>query len=92
MNEISLLIGGKAGFGIDLSSLLIGRLLNKLGLRVYIYREYPFLIRGGHTYSIIRACEREISTHREKIDILLVLNQDTFDLHTQVKKRFFSHL
>jgi 2-oxoglutarate ferredoxin oxidoreductase subunit alpha len=82
MNEVSVLIGGKAGFGIDLSSLIIGRILNKLGFRIYIYRDYPSLIRGGHTYSIIRASPEKISTHCEKIDFLLALNQDTFNFHT----------
>lgn len=81
MKEISLLIGGKAGFGIDTSSLLIARILSKLGFRLYIYREYPSLIRGGHTFSIIRAAEEKICTHSNKIDILLALNQDTVDLH-----------
>ncbi len=81
MKEISVLIGGKAGFGIDTSSLLIARLLSKLGLRLYVYRDYPSIIRGGHTFSIIRAAEEKIYTHHNKIDILLALNQDTVNLH-----------
>ncbi len=81
MNEISVLIGGKAGFGIDTSSLLLARILGKLGFRLYVYRDYPSLIRGGHTFSIIRAAEGKIYAHYNKINILLALNQDTFDLH-----------
>lgn len=86
MNEISLLIGGKAGFGIDTSSLLIGRILNQLGFRIHIYRDYPSLIRGGHTFSIIRAAKEKISTHRNKVDFLLALNQDTIELHKDTLK------
>lgn len=81
MNEISVLIGGKAGFGIDKASLVIASLIGRLGCRVYVYREYPSLIRGGHTFSIIRASSDKIAAHRDKIDILLALNQDTVDLH-----------
>ncbi|TAM43108.1 2-oxoacid:acceptor oxidoreductase subunit alpha [bacterium] len=81
MNDFSVLIGGKAGFGIDKSGAVIGGLLNKLGLRVYIYRDYPSIIRGGHTFSIIRASKERITTHRNKVDFILALNQDTFDLH-----------
>lgn len=81
MNEVSLLIGGKAGFGIDKAGLIIGRLFNRLGYRVYICRDYPSIIRGGHTFSIIRASGKRIYTHREKIDFLLALNQDTFSQH-----------
>jgi len=81
MQEFSVLIGGKAGFGIDTSGLIIARILNQLGYRVYIYRDYPSVIRGGHTFSIIRAAEEKISTHRNQIDLLLALNQDTADFH-----------
>src|SRR3989338_9247198 len=81
MEEISLLIGGKAGFGIDRSGAVLGRLLNKLGYRIYVYRDYPSLIRGGHTFSIIRDSKIRIASHLNKIDFLLALNQETLDLH-----------
>lgn len=81
MQEFSILIGGKAGFGIDKSSSIIGRLLNRLGYRIYIYRNYPSLIRGGHTFSIIRASRNRISAHTDKINLVIALNQETFNLH-----------
>ncbi|MBI4335449.1 MAG: 2-oxoacid:acceptor oxidoreductase family protein, partial [Candidatus Omnitrophica bacterium] len=79
--EQSILIGGKAGFGIDKSGAIIGRLLNQLAYRVYIYRDYPSLIRGGHTFSIIRAAEKRIGAYKEKVDFILALNQDTINFH-----------
>lgn len=81
MEDISILIGGKAGFGIDTSSLIIARILNRLGYRIYVYRDYPSLIRGGHTFSIIRASNEKITSHHNKADYLLALNQDTVNLH-----------
>lgn len=81
MNNLSVLIGGKAGFGIDTASSLIAYILNQLGLRIYIYRDYPSLIRGGHTFSIVRASSKKIASHQDKIDFLLALNQDTLNLH-----------
>lgn len=81
MDNFSVLIGGKAGFGIDKSGAIIGRLFNQLGYRIYIYRDYPSVIRGGHTFSIIRASKARIATHQNKIDFLLALNQETLDLH-----------
>ena len=84
MTGFSILIGGKAGFGIDKSGFIIGRILNQLGYRVYIYRDYPSLIRGGHTFSIIRASSERIAVHEDKVDYILALNQDCINLH---KKR-----
>ncbi len=81
MNELSILIGGKAGFGIDKASLIIASIMSRLGYSNYIYRDYPSLIRGGHTFSIIRASVEKVAAHRDKIDVLLALNQETIDLH-----------
>jgi len=81
MDEISILIGGKAGFGIDKASFVIADILASLGYRIYIYRDYPSLIRGGHTFSIIRASKEKIACHKNKVDIILALNQDSIDLH-----------
>jgi len=81
--EFSLLIGGKAGDGIDRAGVILGRILSRLGYNLYILRDYPSLIRGGHTFSIIRASQRKIATHKNKIDFLLALNQDTINFHQQ---------
>ncbi|MDP2924469.1 MAG: 2-oxoacid:acceptor oxidoreductase family protein [Candidatus Omnitrophota bacterium] len=83
MNDFSILIGGKAGDGIDKAGTLIARILNTVGYRIYIYRNYPSIIRGGHAFSIIRAAKNKISTHLNKVDFLLALNQDSLDLHYQ---------
>jgi len=81
MDDFPVLIGGKAGSGIDKSAMILGHLLNRYGYRIYIYRDYPSLIRGGHTFSIIRASCNKISTHKDKIDFLLALNKETIELH-----------
>jgi len=81
MNSLSILIAGKAGDGIDKSSSVIGHILSQLGYRIYIYRDYPSLIRGGHTFSIVRCSQDKIAVHLNTIDILLALNQDSIDLH-----------
>ncbi|RJP29842.1 MAG: 2-oxoacid:acceptor oxidoreductase subunit alpha [Candidatus Omnitrophota bacterium] len=81
--DFSILIGGKAGDGIDKAGLIIAKIINRLGLYVYIYRDYPSIIRGGHTFSIIRASAKRISCHKDNIDVLLAINQETFDLHKE---------
>lgn len=81
MDGFSVLIGGKAGFGIDRSSSVIGSILNKLCWRIFISRDYPSLIRGGHTFSVIRASKERVAACYSKIDFLLALNQDSINLH-----------
>lgn len=90
MDEFSILIGGQAGFGIDKSAGIIGRLLNRLGYRIYIYRDYPSLIRGGHTFSVIRISKNRVACSAEKIDLIVALNQETLSLHKdKLKEKCF---
>jgi 2-oxoglutarate ferredoxin oxidoreductase subunit alpha len=56
-------------------------MVNRLGYSVYVYRDYPSLIRGGHTFSMIRASSGRISAHKDKVDYLIALNQDTVTFH-----------
>jgi 2-oxoglutarate ferredoxin oxidoreductase subunit alpha len=82
LNDISVLIGGKAGDGINSAGLTIAQLFNHLGYRVYLYFDYPSLIKGGHNFAIVRASDHKIGAHLETVDFLLALNNDTIAFHT----------
>ncbi|MEJ2655944.1 MAG: 2-oxoacid:acceptor oxidoreductase subunit alpha [Desulfobacterales bacterium] len=81
MEEISILIGGKAGDGTRQAGHVIASLLNRIGYRIFFYDDYPSLIRGGHNFSVIRASEKRIGAHKDMIDIIIALNQDTVENH-----------
>jgi 2-oxoglutarate/2-oxoacid ferredoxin oxidoreductase subunit alpha len=81
MREVSVLIGGKAGDGINSAGAMVAQLLNHLGYRIYLYFDYPSLIRGGHNFAIIRGAEQEIGTCREQLDFVLALHQETVSRH-----------
>ena len=81
MKEFSTLIGGRAGDGINSAGFLVAQLFNRMGYSVYSYFDYPSLIKGGHNFSIVRACEKKVGSHRSRCDFVLALNQDSVDLH-----------
>ena len=81
MEELSILVGGKAGDGIRQAGHTLARLLNRIGYRIFFYDDYPSLIRGGHNFSIIRASKKKIQAHKEKVDLIVALNQDAVDKH-----------
>lgn len=83
MAEYSILIGGKAGEGINTAGLSIAGLFSRLGYRTYMYFDYPSLIRGGHNFAIIRASERTIGAHRTPVDVLLAFDQNTIENHRE---------
>jgi len=81
MDDFSTLIGGIAGDGINEAGMTVSRLLSRLGYSTYMYYDYPSLIRGGHNFSLIRACRRKVATHTDGIDVLIALNQETVEKH-----------
>ena len=82
MEDFSILIGGIAGDGINEAGLTAARLMNRLGYRIFMYYDYPSLIRGGHNFSMVRASSERIGVCRDEIDLLIALNQDTVDRHS----------
>jgi len=81
MDEVSVLVGGKAGDGISNAGAVVAQLLNRLGYYVYISTDYPSLIRGGHNFALVRAAAEPVGAYNDRIDFLLALNQETIDRH-----------
>ena len=77
MKDISVLIGGKAGDGINSAGALVAQLLNYLGYGIYLYFDYPSLIRGGHNFAIIRGSEQSVGTCWNTVDFILALDNVT---------------
>jgi len=81
LQEISILIGGKAGDGIKEAGQTIARLLNRLGYRIFLYDEYPSLVKGGHNFNVIRGADKKIRAHKKDLDIIVALNRETVEKH-----------
>jgi 2-oxoglutarate ferredoxin oxidoreductase subunit alpha len=81
VQEFSVLIGGRAGEGINKASAILNHVMAKLGRYVYMYYDYPSLIRGGHNFAVVRSADHPIWTHRDRVDLVLALDQKTVDQH-----------
>jgi len=81
MDDFSTLIGGIAGDGINEAGVTVARLFNRLGFRIFMYYDYPSLIRGGHNFSVVRASKENVGACVDQIDVLIALNQDTVEMH-----------
>ncbi len=79
--DYSILIGGQAGQGSRRAGLIIAKLFNQLGYRIFIYDDYQSLIKGGHNFSKIRVSEKQVLSQRLKIDFLLALDKKTIEKH-----------
>ncbi len=81
MKDFTILIGGEAGQGSRKAGLVIAKILNNLGYRIFIYDDYESLIKGGHSFSKVRASFKKVLTQSSEVDFLLALNQETVDKH-----------
>lgn len=83
MQEITVLAGGKTGYGITDAGIMLCRLFSRLGYRIYMYNDFPSLIKGGHQFVLVRACSEQISAHSDKADLVIAFNQDALELHRE---------
>jgi 2-oxoglutarate ferredoxin oxidoreductase subunit alpha len=80
----NILIGGKAGQGINELATILARTLGKIGFYTYNYRDYGSLITGGPNFNILCVSDKKVGSYDDKVDMVLALDQRTLDLH---KKR-----
>ncbi len=81
LNDLTWMIGGEAGFGIQSAGHIFALAAARGGLQAFGTAEYPSLIRGGHNSDVIRIADKEVMVHKEKLDLLLAMNKETLDLH-----------
>lgn len=86
--RFNILIGGKAGQGVNLLADTLSRALISRGYNVFNSREYDSVIRGGHNYNIISASDKLLASNSSGIDILACLDENTEKMHkSRLNKR-----
>lgn len=81
MKDFTILVGGQAGQGSRKAGLVVAKILNNLGYRIFIYDDYESLIKGGHSFSKIRASQEKVLTQESEVDFILALNEETLSKH-----------
>jgi len=85
--RINILIGGKAGQGINKVSEIVSSVLVKQGYFTFNYRDYPSLIRGGHNFNVLSASDNRVGSIESKLDVIVALNEKTVELHKDELKK-----
>src|SRR3990167_8293191 len=76
-------VAGAAGEGIMTTGLLFSKTCARHGWYIFDYTEYPSLIRGGHNTYQVAAGKNPIYSQKEKVDLLIALNQDGIEQHQE---------
>ncbi|MEN8908219.1 MAG: 2-oxoacid:acceptor oxidoreductase subunit alpha [Clostridiales bacterium] len=82
--DYNILIGGSAGQGMETISSILEKILQKRRYEIFTTRDYMSRIRGGHNFIQIRFSIDKITSHSDKLDLIVALNEETIDIH---KKR-----
>ncbi len=80
-NDMTVVIGGDAGQGIQSTGKGFVQSLTRSGLFPFGRQDYRSRIRGGHNFYEIRISDEEIYTHTDGIDLLVALTEDSIEEH-----------
>lgn len=81
-DEVVMRVGGAAGDGVQSAGLIIAKSFSRSGLHVNTYNYYQSIIRGGQSWYQIRASDRRVKSQGDGLDILIALNKDALERHT----------
>lgn len=83
-DDISIVLCGQAGMGIQTVEVFLTRILKLAGYNVFAAKEYMSRVRGGSNSTEIRVSSRPVRAFVSRIDILIPLNKGAVQ---HVKKR-----
>ena len=81
-DEVVIRVGGAAGDGVQSAGLIIAKTFTRIGLHVNTYNYYQSIIRGGQSWYQIRASDRKVKSQGDGLDVLIALNKDALERHT----------
>ncbi len=74
-DDISIVLCGQAGQGVQTVEYLLTRLLTLAGYHVFATKEYMSRVRGGVNSTTIRVSDHEVAAYVHRIDVLIPLSK-----------------
>ncbi|MDD4693029.1 MAG: 2-oxoacid:acceptor oxidoreductase subunit alpha [Firmicutes bacterium] len=79
--DLSIIVGGSAGQGMQSLSHAVVRAGAKAGFHVFATQDYMSRVRGGHNFSSIRFAENELRTTNQDCHLIVALDKETVETH-----------
>ena len=79
--DISILVGGEAGQGIQTVGILMARTCHSAGLYVTMINDFESRIRGGHSFIQLRISDRPVLGPTKTNHLIVCLDDKTAELH-----------
>ncbi|MGD1839263.1 MAG: 2-oxoacid:ferredoxin oxidoreductase subunit alpha [Nitrososphaeraceae archaeon] len=84
INEITWVIGGAQGSGVDSAANIFSRACAESGLYIFGKREFYSNIKGEHSYFTVRASNKLIRSSVDSIEILVSFDAETLFRHANM--------
>ena len=81
--DISWMIGGPQGSGVESAANIFSRVCAKLGYHVFGKREFYSNIKGEHSYFVVRISDKKIRSNVSSIDVMVSYDAETIFRHAQ---------
>jgi 2-oxoglutarate ferredoxin oxidoreductase subunit alpha len=78
-NDLVIRMAGESGEGVVSTGDLVTQAAARAGFRVLTFKTYPAEIKGGHVIYQLRLSDEELTSHGDRVDILLAFNQEAYD-------------
>jgi len=78
-NDISIVLCGEAGQGIQTVENILVRAVKNSGCNVFSTKEYMSRVRGGLNSTLIRASSTAVRSYVDRIDVLIALSEGTIN-------------
>jgi len=85
--KYTILIGGKAGQGINKISEIISDIATSEGYYIFNYRDYPSLIRGGHNFNVLTISDKQVASIEKALDVIIAMDDKTVTVHKKNLKK-----
>lgn len=76
MSDVSIVLAGEAGQGVQSIEAILVDVLKKEGFHVYATKEYMSRVRGGINSTLIRISDKPVKALIDRIDLLVPLNKE----------------
>ncbi len=80
--EVIVRVAGAAGDGVQSAGQIVAKTFSRSGLNSTTYNYYQDIIRGGQSWYQIRASAEPVRSQGDSLDILIALNKDGVERHT----------
>ena len=81
INNMTILMGGDAGQGLDSSGSGFCKALARAGLHVFSMQDNRSRIRGGHNFYVIKSSDQPIVSWTEPVHVVIALTEESIGIH-----------